>query len=234
MLMRSSTSAPTAPRVDFERLLAATCKLPVDLAPIEWDGDVDDCAEPDLAPVDDPRVSGEGRRRRIRDRYIGARFPGAVSGAADLESPERVIKAARLYFEDGRAETGQELLDLAIEQHPHIEALWLAQLEILYLAYDAARFSERAKAFRQSHPASTHWAEVTRLGRALAPDDKFFGAKSGPRPNEHYGPWPHLPNWIQASWDLTGEVLASDFHRLLEREGVAVDGFVPRVIGKAA
>jgi hypothetical protein len=29
-----------------------------------------------------------------------------------------------------------------------------------------------------------------------------------------------MPNWIQASWDLTSEVLASDFHR-------AIAGAVP-------
>jgi hypothetical protein len=40
---------------------------------------------------------------------------------------------------------------------------------------------------------------------------------SGPRDHDHYGPWPHLPNWIQAPWDLTGEVIAADFHRAMAR-----------------
>jgi hypothetical protein len=195
-------------------MLAA--RRPVDLAPIEWDGDhgfARDSEPPQ--PANDPPMLGEPRRMRIRDRYIGARFPGAARGAADLQSPERVVKSARLYFEDGHAERALELLDLAIADNPRAEELWLAQLEILFLARDAARYAERARAFRAEHAKSSHWAEVARLGRSLAPSEALFGAKAGPRRHDHYGPWPHLPNWIQASWDLTGEVLASDFHRLL-------------------
>jgi hypothetical protein len=56
-----------------------------------------------------------------------------------------------------------------------------------------------------------------RLGRAVAPDEPLFTAGAGARPHEHYGPWPNLPNWIQASWDLTAEVLAADFHRAMLR-----------------
>ena len=37
------------------------------------------------------------------------------------------------------------------------------------------------------------------------------------RDHDHYGPWPDLPNWIQANWDLTAEVVAVDFHRILKR-----------------
>ncbi len=213
MYVPATPNAPK-PRVDFEKMLLAA-RIPVDLAPIEWEGDHGMARVAEVTfPENDPRVSGEARCRRIRDRYIGARFPGAARGAADLESPERVIKSARLYFEDGHLETALELLDLAIDGSQD-ESLWLAQLEILFLARDAERFAERARAFRKRHEGSPHWIEVARLGRALAPEDALFGAKSGPRRHDHYGPWPHLPNWIQANWDLTSEVLASDFHRLL-------------------
>ncbi len=61
------------------------------------------------------------------------------------------------------------------------------------------------------------WPEVARLGRAVAPSEMIFGAKQGDRAHEHYGPWPHLPNWLEASWDLTGDVLAVDFHRAMVR-----------------
>jgi len=43
------------------------------------------------------------------------------------------------------------------------------------------------------------------------------GPANGRRDHEHYGPWPDLPNWIQANWDLTAEVIASDFHRILKQ-----------------
>jgi hypothetical protein len=51
----------------------------------------------------------------------------------------------------------------------------------------------------------------------LCPKEQLFGCAMGPREHDHYGPWPDLPNWIQANWDLTAEVVASDFHRILKR-----------------
>ena len=215
---------------DFDKLLAATRKAPVELAPIEWEGDQRGGArlgegtgtwpvyDPTATVNHDPR-GNDARLTRIRDRYISARFPGVARCAADLESSERMIKAARLYFEDGQSDTALELLDVAIEQDSRAEALWLAQLEIVFLGRDAARYVECARAFRALHPASAAWAEVSRLGRALAPAEALFGAASGPRDHDHYGPWPDLPNWIQANWDLTAEVVAADFHRILKRRG---------------
>ena len=215
MLQLAHTQPAKSPRVDFDKVLASARKAPmVDLAPIEWDGEM-----PKPAAYGALGLAGdcpiEARRRRIRDRYIGARFPGVARGVADLESANGVIKAARHYFEDGRFETALELIELAIEEDARAESLWLAQLEILFLVRDPQRYVARAKEFRQAHPSSPHWTEVARLGLALAPEEKAFGPRRGPRVHDHYGPWPDLPNWIQASWDLTGEVLASDFHRLL-------------------
>jgi len=59
--------------------------------------------------------------------------------------------------------------------------------------------------------AGLAWCEITRLGRVLAPAEPLFGAKQGERTFERYGPWPQLPNWLNASWDLTSEVLAAVF-----------------------
>ena len=225
--------APSAREVDADRILAAARSAPVDLAPIEWDGDRALAKRAETALADatttldgDPR-GADAKSRRIRDRYITARFPGVARSAADLEAPERVVKAARLFFEDGDIAAALELLDLAIEQNSRAEALWLAQLEIVFLARDAARYLECARAFHAMHPASEAWAEVARLGRALAPGYELFGAESGPREHEHYGPWPDLPNWIQANWDLTAEVVAADFHRLMKRR--AADALAARV-----
>ena len=214
--------------VDFDKLLAATRKAPVELATIEWEGDTRTrktvgegtgtwpVYDPAATVDNDPR-GYDARCRRIRDRYISARFPGVARCAADLESPERVIKSARLYFEDGQVDTALELLDVAIEQDSRAASFWLAQLEILFLDRNAARYLECARAFRALHPASDAWAEIARLGLALAPNESLFGTANGPREHDHYGPWPDLPNWIQANWDLTAEVVASDFHRVLKR-----------------
>lgn len=212
--------------VDMDRLLEATRKsAPVELSIIEWDGDAD-CVPVVHDPVDDKQavaedmpLVGDARCRRIRDRYIGARFAGVARGACDLENPERVVKAARLYFEDGQSDTALELLDIAIENDSRAEALWLAQLEILFLVRDSQRFVETARAFRALHGSSEAWNEVARLGRALAPQEMLFATATAAakRDHDHYGPWPDLPNWIQANWDLTAEVVAADFHRILKQ-----------------
>jgi len=221
---KAFATTPDEIGVDMEKLLAATRQsAPVELSIIEWDGDCD-VAPPAPAPIanegsaaEDAPAGYDARSRRIRDRYISARFSGVARCAADLEAPGRVVKAARLYFEDGLVDTALELLDVAIEQNSRAEELWLAQLEILFLGRNAPRFVETARAFRAMHPASEAWNEVARLGRALVPSEGLFGPAAGPRDHDHYGPWPDLPNWIQANWDLTAEVVAADFHRILKQ-----------------
>jgi len=93
-------------------------------------------------------------------------------------------------------------------------------------ARDAAAFTACARDFRAAHPRHAQWAEVLRLGRALCPEEALFREGGGVRAHEHYGPWPDLPNWIQAPWDLTGEILAADFHRAMDRLQT-VRGLVP-------
>ena len=194
---------------NVERLLAAARTAP-DLSPIEWDGDRHIAAH----VAEDPREL-ESRRLRIRDRYLSARFPGVLRGAADLADAPRIVKAARLYFEEDDAATAVELLQLACDEAPREASLWLARLEILFLVRDAVGFTACARDFRRAHPRHAGWAEVIRLGRALSPEEPLFREGAGVRPHEHYGPWPDLPNWIDAPWDLTAEVQAADFHRAL-------------------
>jgi len=227
-----------APHVDIGKVLARAAVAP-ELAPIEWDGDRTPlAARPGPAPVaesptlaeggddsasgiEDPR-SYDARRRRIRDRYVGARFPGVARGGADLEHADRVIHAARLYFEDGQGHTALELLELAIAQSPKEPALRLARLEILFLERDAGGFARAARDFLEAHPDNEAWHEIARLGRSLVPGDALFGDPAAPRDHEHYGPWPHLPNWIRASWDLTAEVTAAEFHGAMARRVASV------------
>jgi hypothetical protein len=223
--------------VDIGKALARATVAP-ELASIEWDGDLapvlrapaaearaaapvavegTSLAEACDASRTENTLSYDSRRLRIRDRYIGARFPGVAGGGADLAHAERVIQAARLYFEDGQAHTALELLELAVAQSPREPATRLAHLEILFLVRDAAGFARAARDFLEAHPGDESWHEIARLGRALVPGDSVFGSPEGPRDHEQYGPWPHLPNWIRASWDLTAEVTAAEFHAAMAR-----------------
>jgi len=159
------------------------------------------------------------RRLRIRDRYIAARFAGTLRDASELSDPHKVIKAARLYFEDGNPARADELLALAATAAPRERSLWLARLEILFLGTDTERFVETASAFAREHAGAEEWDEVARLGRRLAPTEPLFHrvGEVEPDPSQHYGPWPNLPNWIEAPWDLTAEVAGADFHARMRR-----------------
>lgn len=213
-----------APKVDFDRILAGIRAAP-QLELIEWRGDgVQELAAPfTQAPTSNEDEGFEaskldGRRRKIRDRYIAARFPGIAKCGADLADEEMLVRAARLMFEDERGADALELLELALEEYPQRAAAWLARLEILYLTRDALGFAEAAAAFRQRHGAQSEaWPEICRLGRALSPREALFAGDVKARDHEHYGPWPHTPNWIRAPWDLTAEVAAADFHHALRR-----------------
>jgi hypothetical protein len=208
------TAQPEKARSERVGQLLAAARTPPNLQMIEWDADAGDDAAPALPAAREDARTLEPRRRKLRDRYIAARFPGIARSGADLADSAAVVESARLLFEDGRVALALELLLLAAEESRDA-APALARLEILFLQRDAAGFVAGARAFRAEHQGHEAWEEVTRLGRAIAPGDPLFGAHAGARAHEHYGPWPHLPNWIQAPWDLTAEVCAADFHRAL-------------------
>jgi hypothetical protein len=161
-------------------------------------------------------------RLRIRDRYIGARFPGVAQRSANLEDSGAVIKAARLYFENDQVHRAQELLGVAADLHPEAEALWLARLELAFLLRDAHDYRQTATRFSNRHPASSAWPEVRALARSLGLTEELFRDRNERESTcESYGPWPHLPGWLQASWDLTPEVLAAELRaRVLAEESL--------------
>jgi hypothetical protein len=240
MMVRNRRAAPTAappippkrknpvarPNLDFRPQPAApapqkaVAQRPVDPG-FEWDAPLvvvkgDTPAQAAQAPAQAISLH-TAQRERIRDRYLAARFPGVARVGADLQHAEQMIQAARLYFEDRKADRALELLDLAVQHSPGQESLALARLEIAFLVRDAALYVALADAFHAAHPSSEQWAEVCRLGRAIAPEEALFGAAQGPRAIDHYGPWPDMPNWIHAPWDLTAEVRATEFHQAMGR-----------------
>ena len=168
---------------------------------------------PELAAALSPAPSAAN----VRDQYIATRFPGLAQSGTDLEDAAAIIAGARLYFDEGKTDRALELLDLAIEQCPFDEPLRLARLEIAFLLRDAALYTALAEEFRRIRGPGIAWLEISRLGRAVAPDAPIFGSKEGQRSHDHYGPWPDTPNWLNASWDLTPEILAADYHRLMAR-----------------
>jgi hypothetical protein len=168
-----------------------------------------------------PDIGDDLLRQRIRARYLAVRFPGVPAGTSACDA-SGYIKIARLYFEDGDFERANELLQYLNEALPGEERPWLARLEVLFLCSDAAAFVEVARGFRERFPHSAAWGELARLGFRLAPKEMLFaaGRPEGQSLDEHYGAWPEAPNWIEAPWDLTGEVLAVELRgRILGTAG---------------
>ncbi len=165
----------------------------------------------------------EAMRQRIRDRYLAVRFPGAPHTEQELRNTPDVIKSARLYFEDGDIDRACELLECAEESNKQDEAPWLAHLEILYLKRKGPPFTALAKRFYVQFPRSRRWAEILRLGLRLDPDDSLYHdvRPQAAAVDEHYGAWPQVQNWIQAPFDLTGDVLAAEFHAKMRGGEVA-------------
>ena len=180
-------------------------------------------SEQSAAPVAGPRATTAPAASRIRDRYILARFPGVMRKSEDFADADEVIKAARLYVEDGLAVRGVELLQFAAEMDTTRESLWLARLQLHYQLRDASGFAAAAKRMHQYHPKSAHWAQIALLGRNLGLAEAFFaelGLRAGPAPKP--GAWPLQPNWLQEPRDLTPAVAAAELRsRLLAATDIA-------------
>ena len=159
-----------------------------------------------------PETTGKRElEAKLRDRYAAARFPGVFDGAG----VDHIIGTARHYFEEEEFDRAQELLALAIARSPDEPRLRLAQIEIAFLMREPSLFVRLAAEFQAAHAGHPAWGDVARLGHAIAPEEPRFALHPGTRSHDHYGPWPDMPNWIDASWDLTSEVLAADFHRAM-------------------
>lgn len=162
------------------------------------------------APADNSAYA----RQRIRLRYFKARFPDVPPPSEASRDPTALIRAARLYFEDGEAGQAAELLQLAAEFMPDQIRILLAKLEIHYLRRDAAGFAETARMIAERFPGSALWADVARLGRRLVPRDPLFAdpaaVAGAPGPD---APWEETRNWIEAPGDFSADVLAVDFRK---------------------
>jgi hypothetical protein len=208
--------------------------------PFEWDDPLESISPSSEGHALASRTARDARGKPgasvlppgVRDHYIADRFPGLAQNGGDLEEIARIIAGARLYFEERKTDRALELLDLAIEQCPFDEPLRLARLEIAFLLRDAPLYVALAREFKSVRGSTAAWPEIARLGRALAPSEPMFGAKQGQRSYEHYGPWPQMPNWINASYDMTPEVLAADYHRLMARSAPQPAGPQARVATK--
>ena len=160
----------------------------------------------------------------LRRRYIEERFPEIAGGTIVLDDPDSVVKAARLFYEDGAIPRAVELLQFAVEEQPAAMKPWLALFEIFRLEALAGEFGTLAARFREHHGASENWQKVQFIGRELDPQDPLY--HDAPQAHlETIGPLqaaraavtfdPLSENWLNAPMDFTSDALAATLRSAL-------------------
>ncbi len=171
----------------------------------------------------------------LRRRYIEERFPEVTKGAIVLENPDSVVKAARLFYEDGAIARAVELLQYAIERDPREIKCWLALFEIFRLERLTGEYATLAQRFMDQHGASIHWPKVQYFGReidggnALYQEpivDKFqtIGPAQARRNAAQSSFDPIAENWLGAPMDFENEVLANELRKAVMAEAGITDG----------
>jgi len=175
---------------------------------------------------------------QMRRRYIEERFPEVASRTIVLGDADSVVKAARLFYQDGALARAVELLQFAIEENPAEVRLWLALFEVFRLEGLTREFAALAGRFRERHENSGYWAKVQYIGRELEPgnalyrDDSFNKLETiGPSASRRLAAStfdPVAENWLNAPMDFQNQVLASELRRsLMVRDAVAEQDLVP-------
>jgi len=168
----------------------------------------------------------------LRRRYIEERFPEIASGTIAPADPDSVVKAARLFYEDGALARAVELLQFAVEENPRTLKPWLALFEIFRLEGLAGEFGELAGRFRVHHGASDYWRKVQFIGRELEPGNPLYIEAAvdhletiGPAAARKGAPVtfdPLAENWLNAPMDFTTDALAASLRAgLLGDAGIA-------------
>jgi pilus assembly protein FimV len=168
----------------------------------------------------------------LRRRYIEERFPEIASGTIAPTDPDSVVKAARLFYEDGALARAVELLQFSVEENPRNLKPWLALFEIFRLEGLAGEFGELAGRFQRFHGTSEYWGKVQFIGREIDSGNALYREVPaeqletiGPVASRKAAPAtfdPLAENWLNAPMDFTKDGLAAGMRAgLLADAGLA-------------
>ncbi len=148
-----------------------------------------------------------------------------------------MIKAARLFYEDGAIPRAVELLHFAIEEDPDPPRPWLALFEILRLERLAGQYADLAQRFRDRHGQTENWRKVQFFGREIDAGNALyrdlsvgietirFEAGNTPVAKKFD---PIAENWLNAPMDFENELLSVELRRaLMEGARLTDDDLVP-------
>ncbi len=124
--------------------------------------------------LDESRLPRDPAARRLRERYIAARFAQFPNPAQALKNTSNVLRWAQELLDDDEPRQAAELLQMALEESPTQKPLWLFLIELAYVAGDPGTFVELADMFRRRFPAAEEIAAIDSLGRRLLPNDPRY------------------------------------------------------------
>ncbi len=158
------------------------------------------------AILDQSQLPLDAATRRLRERYIAARFLQFPEPANALKNTSNVMRWARQLLDDEQPNLATELLQLALEESHSQKPVWLFLIELAYLGNDPATFGELSELFRQRFPDADTLPVIDAMGNKLLPGDPRFAHAVNPV---------ILPDWSTPESELRDEIRQGKLHAAL-------------------
>ena len=156
--------------------------------------------------LDEALVPADAAARRLRERYIAARFLQFPQPAQALKNTPNVMRWARQLMDDDQPRQASELLQLALEEDLSQRPLWLFLIALAYLAGDPGLFVELSDKFKARFPAFEGMAVMDAMGHKLLPADPRF---------VHAAQAFIMPDWSTPESELRDELRQQKLHTAL-------------------
>jgi hypothetical protein len=124
--------------------------------------------------LDEFQLPSDPAARRLRERYIAARYLQFPNPAQTLKNTNNVLRWAQELLDDDQPRQAAELLQMALEESPKQKPLWLFLIELAYVGGDVGGFVELSDAFRKRFADAEELAVMDELGKRLLPADPRF------------------------------------------------------------
>lgn len=123
---------------------------------------------------DETPLPADAASRRLRERYIAARFLQFPQPAQALRDTGNVLRWARQLLDDDQPRQAAELLQTALEEDPSQRPLWLFLIDLAFMGNDTGVFVELSESFRRRFPDADVIPAIDSLGKKLLPNDPRY------------------------------------------------------------
>jgi len=138
-----------------------------------------------FAILDESQLPADPVARRLRERYIAARFLQFPQPTHELKNTSNVMRWARQLLDDEQPRLAAELLQFALEEDRTQRPIWLCLIELAYLGNDQV---------------------IDTMGNKLLPNDPRFAHAVKPV---------ILPDWSTPESELRDDLRQRKLHESL-------------------